>query len=345
MTRAYVSRIDPAGLNETDVVRAFEWLGWEDLVPAGSHVFLKPNLTWPEHIPGVTTTPQAIEAVVAALRKHTSYITVGEADGGYHSFQAEEAFRSHQLYELAEKYGASIVNLSKGASETFAATVAGRSVKVTLPCVLLHETDVFITLPVPKVHVMTGVSLAFKNQWGCIPSSMRLREHPQFDHKIVAINRRLNPRVIFDGTYFLDGAGPMTGEALRMDLLLAADEVGTADAVCCRLMGIEPASIHHLCVAQQEEMLPDTLANVELNAMLDPFLGRRFVSRRAFVDWISLLTFRSRGFAWLLLESPAASSLRQLLYAVRRNPLACRLLYGPAGSPPDLKPKVERGTG
>jgi len=338
MSRVYIGRISGEVLDCPQVVQALEWLGWQELVPTGSRVFIKPNLTWPEHIPGVTTTPQAIEAVVAALRRRTSRIVVGESDGGYHSFRAEEAFRGHHLYEIAEKYGARVVNLSKQSAESITIPVAGRRVTVTLPRLLVHETDIFVTLPVPKVHVMTGVSLAFKNQWGCLPSTMRLRDHPQFDHKILAINQLLKPRLaIFDGTYFLDGAGPMSGESVRMDLLIAADSIGAADAVCCVVMGIDPASIRHLRLARRTGLFPESLTGITLNTSLEPFLGRRFVMRRAFLDWLSLLGFRSGRLAWLFWESPAADPLHRLLYAVRRNPLACRLLYGPAGSPPEWK--------
>ena len=329
-----------------DVQAALEWLGGQDLVPPGARVFVKPNLTWPEHLPGVTTTPQAIEAVVSALRELTPHVTVGESDGGYHSYQAEEAFRGHGLYDLEKRYGARVVNLSRLPAERVRATVAGRQVQVTLPQLLLHETDVFVTLPVPKVHVMTGVSLAFKNQWGCLPSTLRLREHPEFGHKIVAINRLLKPRLaVLDGTYFLDGAGPLSGEAVEMNLLIAGDDVGGASAACCAVMGIEPGRIRHLRLARREGMFPSSLDELTLNTALEPFLGRRFVMKRALLDWLSLLGFRSWFFERLFWESAPAGPLHTLLYSVRRNPLVCRLLYGPAGSPPEWQPGAEQGRG
>ena len=329
-----------------DVQAALEWLGGQDLVPPGARVFVKPNLTWPEHLPGVTTTPQAIEAVVAALRELTPHVTVGEADGGYHSYQAEEAFRGHGLYEIGEKHGVRVVNLSREPSESVTAVVGGRRVELRLPQRLLHATDVFVTMPVPKVHVMTGVSLAFKNQWGCLPSAMRLREHPEFDHKIVAINRLLKPRLaIFDGTYFLDRAGPLSGEAVEMNLLIAGDDAGGASAACCALMGIEPGRIRHLRLARREGMFPSSLDELTLNTALEPFSGRRFVMKRAFLDWLSLLGFRSSFFERLFWESAAAGPLHTLLYSARSNPLVCRLLYGPAGSPPEWQPGAEQGRG
>ena len=137
----------------------------------------------------------------------------------------------------------------------------------------------------------------------------------------------------------------MTGEAVRMDLLIAGDEVGAADAVCCRLMGIQPASIRHLRLARGEGMFPSSVDELTLNTAVEPFLGRRFVMKRAFLDWLSLLGFRSRFFERLFWESSTAGPLHTLLYSVRRNSFICRLLYGPAGSPPEWQPGAGEGRG
>lgn len=84
-------------------------------------------------------------------------------------------------------------------------------------------------MPVPKIRCMTGLSLGFKNQWGCIPDTMRLRYHHIFDDAIIAINKILKPVVISDGTYFLDINGPMEGVPVKMDLIIASNNVGAFD--------------------------------------------------------------------------------------------------------------------
>jgi uncharacterized protein (DUF362 family) len=342
MNRVYIARFGGGGITAADVLAALQWLGWEEWLPPNARVFLKPNLTWPTHIPGVTTTPQAIEAVIAALSTRTGRVTVGESDGGYHSFTAEEAFLGHGLYAIAEKTGARVVNLSREQTEEVMDTVAGRPVKVILPCLLTRETDVFITLPVPKVHVMTGVSLAMKNQWGCNPSTMRLREHPRFEEKIIAINRRLNPMVLMDGTFFLNGAGPLSGDSIRKDILLAGDSAGAADLSCCEVMGVRPETIRHLRLARGEGLLPASIRDLRCNQPPDSFRDVVFSSRRAILDWISLLGFRSPFFGWLFWDSPLARSFRSVLYTVRRVRWIGRLLYGKAGPPPDPASEFRR---
>jgi uncharacterized protein (DUF362 family) len=338
MSKVYIARGSQDGFTSESVLQALNWLAWEQFIPSQARVFIKPNLTWPVHKPGVTTTPQAIEAVVAALKGRTDHITVGESEGGYHSYHAEEAFQGHGLYDLQSRYGIQVVNLSAGPARTLRVPLGSRLVEVTLPELLLDEVDVFITLPVPKTHVMTGVSLAFKNQWGCIPSPMRLLEHAEFERKVIAINQVLKPRLaIFDGTYFLDGAGPMTGDVVPMGLLIAGDDIGAASLVACQVMQINPWTIRHFRLARQHGMFPASLQEVELNAPLQPFQVRQFKMKRALLDWISLLGFRSAFFGRLFWSSATAGPLHDLLFAVRRIPLFERLLYGPAGSPPAWK--------
>ncbi len=338
MSSVHIQKLAAGGVDQQAVLRAFQWLEWEKIVPQNARVFIKPNLTWPQHLPGVTTTPQAIEAVVAALKQRTGRISVGESDGGYHAYKAEEAFAGHNLYSLQEKYGIQVVNLSDLPSETVVVEIARKKVSVSLPKLLLHETDVFITMPVPKMHVMTGVSLAFKNQWGCLPSPLRLREHPEFDHKILAINHLLNPRLaILDGTYFLNGAGPMTGDAIRKDLLIIGDDAGAASLATCAIMGIDPRTIRHLRLAQKINMMPSNLDQVRTNEEIGQYHGERFFMKRAFLDYISLLGFRSHFFTRLFWLSSTAGPLHKLLFSVRRIPLVEHFLYGKAGAPPEWK--------
>ncbi|MBN1439940.1 MAG: DUF362 domain-containing protein [Anaerolineales bacterium] len=336
MNRVYIARLTGSELTAEEVANALDWIGWQAWLPTDSKVFLKPNLTWPTHIPGVTTTPKAIEAIIAALSTRTRRITVGESDGGYHSFTAEESLAGHGVYELQKKYSIRVINLSKEFAEEVCETVLGSPVRIILPRLLLRETDVFITIPVPKVHVMTGVSLAFKNQWGCNPSTMRLRDHPEFERKIIAINRRLAPRVIMDGTFFLDGAGPLSGNAIRKNVFLAANSVGAADTACCEVMGIRPDEIRHLHFARRTGMLPSSKTDLLFNQPLDSFCGNKFSTHRSLIDWISLLGFRTRFFGWLFWDSPLAKVFRSILYTVRRQPFVGKLLYGKAGPPPEL---------
>jgi uncharacterized protein (DUF362 family) len=337
MQRVFVNNLNSQTPLADQLREALSFLRWEEIIPPGSRVFIKPNLTWRRPQPGVTVTPEFLAATVEVLRERTPHIIVGESNGGYHTFPAEEAFESHGLYDLAKRFGIDVVNLTHCEAETVTGLVAGRPVDVQLPKLLLHDMDVFITLPVPKVHTNTTVSLGFKNQWGCIPSPMRLREHARFAEKIVLINRVLKPRfALFDGTYMLDRNGPMIGDPIDMRLIIASDDAGAGSLACCEIMRIDPWTAAHLRLARREGLMPSSLREVLLNQPLQQFQRHRFHVERNIVNWASYAAFNSEILTRLIYDSKAADLLHRALYRVRRNPIAGRLLYGNLG-PPEIE--------
>jgi hypothetical protein len=164
------------------------------------------------------TTPACVEALVLALLDYTPHVIVGEADsGGYNPFSMDEVFRSTGLDEIARRTGARLVNLTNQPSRDLRFEERGRELAVPLPVLLLDEVDHVLTVPVPKVHANTGVSMSIKNQWGCIQApSMRLRLHPYFARVIYEVNRALRVAgSVIDGRYGLNRNGPMRGDVER----------------------------------------------------------------------------------------------------------------------------------
>ena len=153
---------------------ALAWIDAKAMIDPETRVFIKPNLTWKRPTPGVTVTPLFLRVLVEKLLSLTRNIMIGESEGGQASFRAEEAFDGHGIYELEREFGVKVVNLSRCKHEVARAMVGGKTVSVELPSILLHDTDVFITVPVPKLHALTGVSIGFKNQWGCLGDKMRV---------------------------------------------------------------------------------------------------------------------------------------------------------------------------
>jgi uncharacterized protein (DUF362 family) len=323
---------------------SLEFIGWESLIPRNARVFVKPNLTWKSPLPGVTVTPAFIAAAVEVLRERSSKIIIGESDGGYHSFQAEEAFASHGLYEVAKRFGVDVVNLTRLPSQMVTGSVAGRAVEVELPKLLLEEVDVFLTMPVPKVHSNTTVSLGFKNQWGCLPNPMRLRQHANFVEKVILINRVLKPRIaLFDATYMLNKNGPMIGEPVETRLIIAANDAGAGSLVCSEIMRVNPWSVKHHRVARGEGMMPPSLASVTLNQPIARFQKDRFYVQRNLVNWASLAAFHSKFLTKVLYDSDLADWCHRALYRMRRNQQIARLLYGSLG-PPEIEGRRQQPT-
>jgi uncharacterized protein (DUF362 family) len=321
--RAHITGFDPdlPGDLSRRMEEALGFIRMGSLLRADSRVFIKPNFTYPFAKNGVTTSPAFLEALVAALRQTTDRITIVESNGGANAWRADEAFAGHGVPELAARYGIRAMNLTEAPRETASCEIDGRMVTVELSSPMLHESDLFITVPVPKVHVMTGISLAFKNQWGCLPDVKRLRNHPDLPAKVLAVNRLLRTRVaVFDGTWFLDRTGPMDGDPVRMNLLVAADDPGAGSLACCEIMGIDPSTIAHKRLAMRIGMMPKSAADVDWNAEPASFRRRAFRLERTGLNYIGLAAFRSRLATWFIWDSVFAKPAHELLYLVRGRP-------------------------
>ena len=229
--------------------RGFQHLGPSGRIGPQDRISIKPNLTFPTFKPGVMTSPEAVEAVVRYLKNYTDHITVCEADsGGYNKFSMTEVFRATGLDEMAKRYGVKLVNLTHEPSRPLAVKAGWRNLNVPMPAVLMEETDVFVTLPVPKVHLNTRNSIAIKNQWGTIQNPEdRLKLHPYFKEVIYAVNK-IYPRslAIVDGRYGLTRSGPLRGDAFDLNWMALCDNLFINDLIVTQLQGFSPDEIPYL---------------------------------------------------------------------------------------------------
>jgi uncharacterized protein (DUF362 family) len=302
------------------IQRGFEFLGDAARIPSGCRIAIKPNLTFPEFRRGVMTNPEAVEALVRYLKNFTDKIVVCESDsGGYNRFSMDEVFAKTGLEQMAQRYGVGIVNMSHVASRPIHFKYHLRNFSVPLPTFLLEETDLFITMPVPKVHCNTVVSIALKNQWGVIQQpELRLKLHPYFSEVIYQVNRAL-PRsiAVVDGKYGLTRSGPLRGDVLELGWILIGDNIFYVDYTVAELMGLDYREIPHLKHAFCKEHT-HSLEGVTFNADHRQFVNTNFYLDREWTDYPGLLTFNSRMLAYLGYESVLARPLHWLLYQFRK---------------------------
>ena len=148
------------------------------------------------------TSFDCIKATTECLIERGYKVIIGEAEsGGYNPFSMDAVFEQMGMNELARQTGARLVNISYTDPEILKIKVGLGKLSIPVPKLLLHEIDAFITLPVPKIHMNTHVSMSIKNQWGCIQDpAERLKLHPFFAEVIFEVNRRLpKAHSIIDG--------------------------------------------------------------------------------------------------------------------------------------------------
>ncbi|HME41672.1 MAG TPA: DUF362 domain-containing protein [Syntrophorhabdales bacterium] len=290
-------------------------------VRPGNPIFIKPNLTYPHYKKGVMTSPEFIEYLIIALKDYSKNIIIGEADGGgYNRFSMDEVFEATGLRSIAKQHRVELVNLSKLPSRDISFDYKHKHFTIPLPRLLLDEVQLVITVPVPKVHTNTGISISIKNQWGCIQEpALRLKLHPYFAKVIKEINEALRVGIaVIDGRYGLNRNGPMRGDVEELGWLLIADDITGADVACCALMGIDPLSVKYLRSYNDHEPLP-TLDMFEFNQDYTQFIGPKFYLKRDVWDYPGYFAFRSRFLAYLAYHSKLAHLLHKLLYLFREK--------------------------
>lgn len=288
-------------------------------IVSGARVAIKPNLTFPTFNRGVMTNPEAVEALIRYVKNFTDKIMICESDsGGYNRFSMTDVFQRTGLADIAKRYGVRIVNLSYEPARSLVFRWRLREFSVPLPRCVLDETDLFITMPVPKVHSNVGISLSLKNQWGIIQEpAQRLKLHPYFNEVIYRINKALPPVLaVVDGKYGLTRSGPMRGDPVDLNWLLIGDSFLHVDCIIAGLMGIDWRLIPHLRHAARKDAIA-SLDCVECNADLAPFRRSCFYIKREWTDIPGYLTFRSRVLAYIGYESLLAKPLHWLLYRFR----------------------------
>jgi len=294
-------------------------VGFFESVRPGQTVFLKPNFTFPVYRPGVMTSFACIKAITECLTQRGYKVIIGEAEsGGYNPFSMDAVFEQMGMNELAKQTGARLVNISYTKPELITLRIGLRKVTVPMPALLLHEVDAFITMPVPKIHMNTRVSMSIKNQWGCIQDpNERLKLHPFFAEVIFEVNRRLpKAHSIIDGRFGLNGSGPMRGDVVDLNWLLVSNDLVAADRVCCKLMQIKEEQVNYLRYFRRQGWWT-AFQDIELNEDLERFKTVPFYLSRKWTDFPGLFCFHNSFLAWLGYHSPLAGLAHWLLYLFR----------------------------
>jgi len=316
--RAYLGNLNKDSYIDI-ISQGLDYIKFGELVSSNTQVFIKPNLTYPMYRHGVMTNPEAVKAAILAIREYTSNIVIGDADsGGYNRFSMDEVYKETGLWEFTKNNGVEIVNLSNTKRKTVQISFENKQIDLDLPSLLTDDIDLLITMPVPKIHANTGVSLSFKNQWGCIPEPAdRLRLHPYFKHVILEVNKAVKSRIsIIDGMYGLNFNGPMLGTPIELEWVMISNNIGASARLACELMQIQIEKIEHLRFAIESGSIPKR-SEIETNTEIFGFQKEKFELHRKITDIPGYLAFNSPFLAYLGYFSPVSDLLHRILYLFR----------------------------
>jgi len=247
---------------EVDVIEkklreGFDLLGGDDflkrLIPPSSKVLLKPNLLSVEEAESaVVTNYKLFEAVIRIIKDYSNNITFGDSPGFGDSRKAAE---KSGLMEVADRYGVKFDDFRDAVHIKLDNSILCKSWTVARAP---YEADVLITLPKLKTHAMAYFTGAIKNQFGCVPGSMkaswhtRMPEANNFCKMLLDLNTVVDTKfAILDGIIAMEGNGPKSGKPKKMDTIIMGESLSAVDSTAVRLIGYEnPLDIPALKEAQ-----------------------------------------------------------------------------------------------
>lgn len=202
---------------------------------------------------GVVSHPYVTEQLLKSLRNKYRNAEIYLVEGNSSQADADLLFRYLGFEEMAKKYDANCVNISKDPKVT--KFIDGYHLKKMKVAKTLANADFFISHPKLKTHSLCKMTCGLKNQFGCIPIRNRSRFHKVLDEVIVDVNLAFKPDfVLVDGIIAHGGMGPITGIPKRLGLLVAGADVVAVDCVCAKLLGLYPYFVGHIRKAARKKI-------------------------------------------------------------------------------------------
>ncbi len=250
--------------------------GLPESVRPGATVLLKPNLV---EIPytrksGAVTHPELCRAVAGLVLERGANPVIADAAG---MGSDTEAVISFMGYDQLRRDGYTVLDLKKEKTvrvKNPAATV--------LPQIEVYEraltADVLINLPVMKTHDQTEVTLSLKNLKGLLADSSKKAMHRRALFRgIPEIAAFFKPSfTVLDGIYAQEGVGPVYGDPVEMDLVIAGRDMVALDTVAGLIMGYRPEEVPTTVLAAQMGLGTAALSGIEIAGLPWESVQRRF---------------------------------------------------------------------
>jgi uncharacterized protein (DUF362 family) len=221
-------------------------------------IFIKPNLSHPEYMPGVVTSPELTYELISLLRDGSTEVVVGESNG--YNYPCWSAFDKTGMEAAVKKAGGSIINLSEDKIVEVKFPDCKSFKKLFLPKTVI-DADVVVDLPLMKTHEFMGYSGAIKNLFGCVPSNRRIYLHPYLPEVLCRLYDLFKPQLtIMDARVGIEGNGPTKGKPVKMDLMLTGNCALAVDIVAAQVMGLNWKETYLKYIAQKTKFSEKTIS-------------------------------------------------------------------------------------
>jgi uncharacterized protein (DUF362 family) len=232
-------------------------------VKKGATVAIKPNGGWaraPQY--AATTNP----ALLATLIRACQSAGAREVKVVEHTCDtpASLCIEQNQIKKATEDAGGKLILLTSKGQYREVSIPKGKLLKHDLVSADLLDADVFINLPIAKVHSQTRVTCALKNLMGVNLDRQAWHDSRDLDQCIADFATKIRPAlVIVDAIRILLTNGPKgPGRTKDLNMVYATTDPVAADAYASTLLGLKPSQIPHLVKAAAAGLGSHDLAKV-----------------------------------------------------------------------------------
>lgn len=231
------------------VYKALDFIDYKSILSKWDKVLIKVNFittkTWET---GATTNPMVVEAIIMKLKNLPVDIYVVESDAT--GTNADKAFEATGMKEMCEQHGVECINL-RHVKDTIKIQISEGETLGSIKVPRIVTESALISAAKLKTHTDTVVTLGMKNMFGLLPDKLKLKYHFRGISKVIVdINTVLRPTLtVIDGFVGMEGRGPVRGDAVQMDLIIARKDPVATDATASRIMGMNPHEISHILKA------------------------------------------------------------------------------------------------
>jgi len=220
-------------------------------------IFIKPNLSHFEYVPGVVTDPALTYELVSLLRDSAAEVIVGESDG--YNYPCRQAFQKTGMEAAVKRAGGTVINLSE--DKVVEVKIPGGALKrLFLPKTVL-DADAVVDLPLMKTHEWVMYSGAIKNLFGCVPSNRRIYLHPYLPEVFHRLYTIVKPRLtVMDARVGIEGNGPTKGNPVKMGLVLTGNDALATDITAMKIMGLNWRETYLNYIAQKTGLREEAIA-------------------------------------------------------------------------------------
>ena len=211
-------------------------------------VAIKPNMCyyW-DYSTGQTTDPKFVAVITEILREKISPevdISIVESDAS--AMKCKYAFKFLGYEKIAEQYHVNLVNLSEVEAEPVKVKAGNQNFNFMLPKII-KNADLRINIPKIKYMMVSKISCALKNIYGCNPYPKKFKYHSRLSETIVALNK-----VMRFNLCILDGIIVPGSQASKLGLVMASRDPVAMDTAAAIIMGVNPKSVEYIVLAEKE---------------------------------------------------------------------------------------------